>query len=303
LRGRRDEWEDQLRHWAEGPGDTEHDKCENAERVLQEAIFAHDGLHAFGNDVEVFSQGSFRNGTNIPQRSRIDVSVCFKRHYLYTLPLGSTARDFRIGPPSFSYDAYRNTVTKALRNYFGSESIAIGNKSIRVHSHTSSVDINVVPNWEHVEFFDLENVCAIRKGVAFLERIASSMIVSYPREHVERVKEKNRLTSARFKRIVRVLKSLQEEMSERGLVRESLPSFLVESLVYNTPNANFEGASYYTDTCNALFYLATWTRADPQNISNWVEANDIRRLFNPSQPWDATKCYAFLSTALDYISG
>jgi hypothetical protein len=299
---RRDKWEEQLRHWVEAPGGTEHEKCENAERVVREAILAHDGLRALGNDVEVFSQGSFRNGTNILQKSRVDISVCFKRHYLFTLPLGGLASDFRIGPPSFSYDAYRNTVTKALRNSFGSENIAIGNKAIRVHSSTHNLDMNVVPDWEHVEFFDLEDISNTRKGVAFLERIASSMIVSYPKEHTASVWEKNRLTGGHFSRIVRVLKSLQEEMLERGLVGEPLPSFLIESLLYNTPNVNFEGASYYTDLCNALLYLVTWTHADPRNISRWVEANEMRFLFSPSQRWDPVQCHAFLSKALDYIS-
>ena len=302
MERRRDEWEDQLRHWAEGPGDTEHEQCENAERVVREAIFAHDGLRALRNDVEVFSQGSFRNGTNIPHKSRVDVSVCFKRHYLYTLPLGGLASDFRIGPPSFSYDAYRNTITKALRNYFGSESITIGNKSIRVHSNAYRIDMNVVPDWEHVEFFDLDDVSDVRKGVAFLERIASRMIVSYPKEHVACVLEKNRLTGGRFKRIVRVLKSLRGEMSEKRLINESLPSFLIESLAYNTPKANFEGGSYYTDTYNTLLYLVTWTQAEPRNVSKWVEANDIKFLFRPSQRWDPIQCHAFLSRALDYIS-
>ena len=67
-------WEDRFKSWSGGPGDTELEQCDNAERMVRKAIAQ---CPIVSNMVtEVFAQGSFRNNTNIAQESDIDISVC-----------------------------------------------------------------------------------------------------------------------------------------------------------------------------------------------------------------------------------
>lgn len=56
-----EEWDARFRTWAGGPGDTELERCGNAERMIRKAIAASTSLKDL--DIEVFAQGSFRNIT------------------------------------------------------------------------------------------------------------------------------------------------------------------------------------------------------------------------------------------------
>ena len=90
------EWEDTFRGWAGGPGDTEHARCENAERMVRKALKADSELANLST--RVFSQGSFKNVTNIPQESDVDISACYTGAYYFDLPTkeSKTADFFRV---------------------------------------------------------------------------------------------------------------------------------------------------------------------------------------------------------------
>ena len=50
--------EENLVSWSKGPGQTEADKCSNAETAVRKAIKASEQLAAL--DISVFAQGSYR---------------------------------------------------------------------------------------------------------------------------------------------------------------------------------------------------------------------------------------------------
>src|SRR5258708_35430232 len=72
--------EDTFRSWAKPPGQTEQEKCDNAESAVRKAIAASSALSLV--NIKVFPQGSYRNRTNVKQDSDVDISelrtdICF----------------------------------------------------------------------------------------------------------------------------------------------------------------------------------------------------------------------------------
>jgi len=292
-----EEWETRFRAWAGSPGDTELERCDNAERMIRKAIAASPSLKAL--DIEIFAQGSFRNITNIPQESDVDVSVCLKEAWYYEIPEGTKASDFNIGPTEHNYDTYKQNVIRAMEEYFGSGNVTPGNKAVRIHSNSYRVDADVVPTWEFHEYYDVNNPSVFRAGVRFYSGDGKS-ITSYPKQHIERGIEKNAQTKKRFKRMARVIKSLQLEMIDQEILSKALPSFLLESLVYNVPDDQFGMLTYRDDVQNVLAHIFNNTRP-MDDCAKWMEVNGIKFLFHPTQPWSKEDVHTFSDAAWNYL--
>lgn len=290
-------WEDCFRSWAGGPGDTERNLCENAERMIRKAVAANDELKDM--QIEVFSQGSFKNVTNIPQESDVDLSVCLTDYMYYELPSGTEPSDFNITPGNREFAPYKKAVAKAMKVYFGDENVTVGNKAILIHSNTYRVDADVVANWLYREHFDVADQSSIREGVKF-QADDGNWIVNYPKQHIEQGVRKNGNTSKRFKRLARILKSLQVEMLDKKIVSARLPSFLLESLVYNVPNNQFNHAAYEDDVRAVLAFIFNNTKP-ADDASKWVEVNDVKYLFHSTQPWTKSQAHAFVAAAWDHV--
>lgn len=292
-----EEWETRFRAWAGGPGDTELERCDNAERMIRKAIAASPSLKAL--DIEIFAQGSFRNITNIPQESDVDVCVCLREAWYYEIPEGTKASDFNISPTEHDYNTYKQNVIRAMEEYFGSDNVTPGNKAVRIHSNSYRVDADVVPTWEFHEYYDVNKPSAFRAGVRFYSGDGKS-ITSYPKQHIESGIEKNSLTKKRFKRMARIIKSLQLEMIEQKLLSKALPSFLIESLVYNVPDDQFGMLTYRDDVQNVLAHIFNNTRP-MDDCAGWTEVNGIKFLFHPTQPWSKEGGHAFSDAAWNYL--
>lgn len=66
-------WELKFRKWAQPPGKTEEQHCENAIQAINNAIKKNNKLK--NRSLKVFSQGSYRNRVNVRQDSDVDVGV------------------------------------------------------------------------------------------------------------------------------------------------------------------------------------------------------------------------------------
>ena len=64
-------WEEAFSSWAQPPGKTEQDRCSNAEKAVRNAISSSDKLK--NRNIKVFTQGSYRNNTNVKQDSDVDI--------------------------------------------------------------------------------------------------------------------------------------------------------------------------------------------------------------------------------------
>ena len=294
-----EQWETSFRSWAGGPGDTEIERCENAERMIWKAIAASPELENL--NIEIFAQGSFKNLTNIAQESDVDVCVCLKDAMYYEIPEGTQASDFGIRPTHHNYDTYRENVTSALTDYFGDSDskVTSGNKAILIHSNSYRVNADVVPCWEFREYYDVTRPMLFRSGIKFFSGDGRS-ITNYPKQHIENGIAKNALTQKRFKRIARVLKSLQVEMIDERVLSKKLPSYLIESLVYNVPDGLFGTSSYRGDVENILAEIFNKTLPSG-DCSKWFEVNGIKFLFHPTQPWSKEEAHAFANAAWNYL--
>lgn len=113
--------------------------------------------------------------------------------------------------------------------------------------------------------------------------------------------KKNKETNFGFKKIVRLLKRLRNEMAEAGNESaQQASSFLIECMVWNVPNESFKGKSYVSDIWNCLAHLFNNTRGN-DDCSKWVELNDLQYLFVGNGPGTKKQAHNFVSAAWDYI--
>lgn len=80
----------------------------------------------------------------------------------------------------------------------------------------------------------------------------------------------------------------------------NVPSFLIECLVWNSPNESFNHDSYSEDVRQVLDHIFDNT-LDENKCSEWGEVNELKYLFRTSQPWTCIQAHNFSSSAWDHI--
>ena len=105
-----------------------------------------------------------------------------------------------------------------------------------------------------------------------------SMIVNFPEQHYQNGVAKNLATRRRFKRMVRCLKRMENELIEREVIAAEAPSFLMECLMYRISDSYF-GAEAYVDTFVGAVRQAWYATSDGGRCSGWREINDLKPMF------------------------
>ena len=288
-------WEAQFGEWRRPPGKTEQDRCDNAVSAIRNAIEASDKLRA--RDVSVFAHGSYRNNTNVRKDSDVDIGILCTSSYFYELPTGTNRETFGITPATYQYEQFRKEVEEALVNYFGRPAVKRGNKAFDIHETSYHVEADVAAFFEHRRY--QSNGTAL-KGVELRTDKENRRVINWPEQHYNNGTRKNTDTATRFKSIVRVLKSLSNEMIETGIKAGDIPSFLIECLVWNVPNNQFQHPTYTADVQAALAFLFNNTRTQ-EACKEWGEVSELIYLFHSSQKWTWQQAHAFTSAAWDYI--
>lgn len=289
------DWEEQFREWAKPPGKTEQDRCDNAESAIRNAIKASDKLKA--RDIRIFAQGSYRNNTNVRKDSDVDIGILCTDTLLNDFPPGMNRDDFGLTPATYHYEQYKNEIEEALVNHFGRPAIKRGNKAFDVHETTYHVEADVAAFFEHRRY---EKDGTFIKGVALRTDREKKRTKNWPEQHYENGVSKNKATGTRFKSIVRVLKALSNEMTGQGVQAASVPGFLIECLVWNVPNSDFQNSTYRADVRAALAFLFDNTRSH-EDCKEWGEVSDLIYLFNSEQKWTLQQAHDFTSATWDYI--
>src|SRR5438045_3432174 len=109
------DWHDRFERWATSPSPSEQEKSAHAESAIREAVSTSSALRQ--HDISTFTQGSYRNRTNVRQDSDVDICVFTPETFFFA---GTTAADSGIVPPSYEYAQFKNDLGGALVNYFGS---------------------------------------------------------------------------------------------------------------------------------------------------------------------------------------
>lgn len=290
------DWEDTFRSWAKSPSTTEQDKCDNAERAIQKAIA--NSPHFRNKTIRTFTQGSYRNGTNISAESDVDVGVLCTDTFYFDLPVGFTAEYFGISVPAiYQHPEFKNHLHQALNSHFGQGTVKLGNKAFDVHENSYRIDADVVP---HFEYRWYRNDGTYLTGTAFLSD-DGKRIINWPEQNYENGISKNNATGNRFKAITRTIKNLRVKMDNDGHeAAKPIPSYLIECLVWNVPDEGFNHDTYTADVRYVLAHLFNNT-LNVENCKEWVEVNKFKYLFHTTQPWTQTQAHAFISAAWDYL--
>lgn len=282
----------------QGPSKTENEKCGNAERAVRKAISASPALS--NRTVEVLTQGSYRNNTNARFESDVDVCVRLMDVFFYDLNDNITKVEANISDATYTHAQFKNEVEAALRAHFGDGAVTRGKKAFDVHENTYRIDADVVAALEHRRYVRGPSGIYYLSGTE-LRPDGGGLIRNWPHQHYDNGVAKNDRTSRHFKRVVRILKRLRNEMAEKGIdAAKSTPSYLIECLVWNVPDELFDLGTYRADVREALAYLFNNTIDDAAS-AEWGEVNELKYLFRPGQPWTRQSAHAFVDAAWDYI--
>ena len=291
------DWESVFTTWAQGPSKTEQEKAENAERLIYQAL--QNSTELRHRNIKVFTQGSYRNRVNVRRESDVDIGVlCFDTYFPDYLDDNIKAQvSKREAPAIYTYAQFKNELHRALVARFGANHVTRGDKAFEVDENTYRVNADVVGFFEHRRYV---SPTQYHSGVQLLTDKGVS-IINWPEQHYESGVNKNTATSRRYKRGVRILKTLRNEMAEVGIgAAEPIPSFLSECLVWNAPNSAFDYDAYHPMTRAVLAHLFNDTLSD-QRCGEWGEVSDLKYLFRRVQPWTREQAHAFLGAAWDYV--
>lgn len=286
-------WEEKFRDWASPPGKTEEQRCENAVTAIRNALAASQKLK--GHGYSVLLQGSYRNNTSVKGESDVDVGVVCSDTFFYELPDGMELGGFGISPATYHYADFKNDVGEALISYFGTGAVTRGNKAFDVKETSYHVEADVAPFFEHRRY---NTSRGYQEGVELRPdtRIPPS-VINWPEQHYKNGVGKNQATAMRYKAMVRVLKSLRNEMVEKGMeAAEPAIGFLIECLVWNVPNEHFGSARYEDDLRAILVFLYSATNSD-STCSEWGEVSELKYLFRGSQKWTREQANQFVLAA------
>lgn len=285
--------EDTFTSWSKGPGTTEQETCDNAERAVRKAIDASEPLSAM--DITVFPQGSYAGRTNVRQNSDVDICVRLNSVAFSDYPDGKGNSDYRRVESDLKFAGYRNMVGKALTDYFGAKSVTRGSKAFDVHENSYRIDADVIATFEHRRYFS-DGTDRWHAGVAF-KTDSGDLIKNFPKQCHDSGVAKNNRVGRRFKRVVRILKRLRDLMQDQGITEaKNVPSFLIECLVWNVPDDRFNHDSHSADVREVLAHTFNATLND-NDCSSWVETNELKWLFKGSKPWSRVQAHDFLGAA------
>lgn len=288
--------EDQLSGWTGPSSDTEQDKQDRTVRMVKEAIQAH---AAFDDcSLSVYAKGSYANNTNVRADSDVDVAVqCHEVMYWEEAEPG-------VKPPGTPYtgiwtrEKLRSEVAAALRANFPGQVDESGKVAITVHSSTSRVDADVVPCFDYRYYFKYGGH---RDGTRIFPKTGYGF-ENYPTQQLSNGNAKNTRTGLNYKKAVRVLKRVENAMLDAKVHRE-VPSFFMECLVYNCPDAIFGRSSWTERVRGLLGHIWDDLQGDEptQDSDRWLEVNECKYLFHALQKWSRADGRDFAYAAWNYL--
>ena len=296
------DWEAKFRRWAVGPAQTETERCERAVDAIKKAIAASRALA--GRQIEVFAKGSYANRTNVRGDSDVDVAVFHQDTYFYDYPAGVTDAQTGTVLADYLYPTFRDETAAALVARFGAAHVRAGNKALNIHENTYRIDADAVPCFGFRQYYRYGISLYYHEGIALQPRDGSALVTSFPKQQYANGVAKNDATGREFKRLVRIVKNLRTEMAEAGNAAATpIPSYLIESLAWNYPNELFPAYNTWTALVKAFLSHIWNTTSNDFGCATYMEVNNIKPLFTPSQGWTRAQVNDFALQALVHLGG
>jgi len=288
------DWEDKFKSWSAGPSKTEEDRCENAIKMIKDAINASEKLKS--KDIKIFLQGSYRNKVNVRADSDVDVGVVCNDVFFGDYPTGYTRDSFGHVEAKYTFSEFKNDIEKALINKFGRDAVTRGNKAFDIKANSYRVEADVAPFMQHRRY---------KTDGSYLEGVQQfsddrKKVINWPEQHYNNGVSKNSATSRKYKRTVRILKKLKNEMAANGHSHlDNIPGFLCECLVWNVPNSQFNHSSFYDILRSCFVYL--YRELGKSSSDEWGEVSELKYLFKGKQKWTKKQARDFIQSAWNYV--
>jgi hypothetical protein len=267
---------------------------------IQKALTAN-SVSAQVKNAEIFLQGSYGNATNIYGDSDVDVVVLYKPTFGYdltALPVAqqqahaATYRD-----ADYLWEHLHADVVKAMKAHFGEAAVTPGKRAIKVKTGVGRMEADVVPAIQYRKYasFASSNDMSAHWGIQ-LQDSSGNRIVNYPKYHQERGEAKNAAdrTGGQYKATVRIFKNFRNYLIEKGLLGDKVaPSYFIECLLHNVPDALFIGS--FTDTVPAILNHLRTTPASSHLCQNGV----TKLVGSEHTEWPHANLTTFLQAAVD----
>ncbi|RCW80895.1 nucleotidyltransferase domain-containing protein [Phyllobacterium bourgognense] len=290
-------WEDQFNTWSQAPSQAEQDRSQRIVREISDAINASPKLAH--RKIEVFPQGSYANRVNVKRDSDVDICCLCRDTFHYNLPTARTATDYSFEPATYTYTQYKSEVEEALIDRFGRSAVQRGNKAIDVHDKTRLIDADVVATFEYRDYSAPPFARDYSEGTVLFSD-DGNLVTNFPSQQYSNGVAKHDRTNRRFKRQVRIQKSLRNKMEAEGLtVAEPIKSFLIESLCWNAPDDNYGNTTYVSDFENVMNWSYSKTGTDDETFA-LLEVNARKRLFAAQNSWTRLQLRQYLESAWAY---
>lgn len=308
----RSEWNKRFEHWQRPASDSEEATIERAAGMVRDAL----GRSAWLADevVAVHPQGSYHNNTNVRLDSDMDLRAQhpgLKVQYAENVHV--EAADYALQYTLSSLTLadqnarMRSEMATALRSTFGAGNVDdTGNRAIHVKGIPGTrAEVDVVPTFtlHYVSWAGTGLNYDTIRGVAIRSRTTEDWTFNFPEQHRANGVAKRSRTKLRFKRSVRMLKRLRNEMADLGVEAAApIRSFLIECLAYRVEDHCYlvDTDDHFDRTCRIVYRLQE-LMADPAWVANATEINDVKRLFGPWQRWTPKEVTAFLTAARSHL--
>lgn len=269
---------------------SEDERMARAERMVRNAIDAHAAFDGYRSVIKVYAKGSYANQTNVRADSDVDIVVENRDlyYYRYNPHSSAPAPDPNASPYTGRWDSkdeWRAEVTKAMMSAFGQSQVDTSGKVALTISEVpgSRPSADVIPSFEFRRFDSPD-----RRTTHVGSRVFATdgdAIDNYPAQQKRNGIEKDQLTSGRYRKYVRALKSAENYLVECGTISD-LPSYFMECLVWNVPNSIIKTGYSLDDGFRAsLSYLLTNLLPDHFDKDQWTEPNGLKWLFPSGAKW------------------
>ena len=197
-------------------------------------------------------------------------------------------------PAQYSWSEFRKEVIAELKKGYGA-AVQPGSKAIFVAGSGGRRDADVLPAAEFRRYFRYTSASDqhFAEGICFWLP-DGTQIINYPKQHSANCTAKHQRTNSWFKPTVRILKNMRNAMIAKGRLADTVaPSYFLEGMVYNVPDANF-GATYGNTLVNVLNWLNGCDR------SKLECANELYFLLHPTSPvtWRREQFETFLTASI-----
>ena len=289
-----------LQSWTSPLSQTEEQRVENTVRRIREAVTSYFKLSDCS--MSIFAQGSYANNTNVRQNSDVDICIMSTSTVFCNYVEGKTDKDYGYTPGTISFYDYKAYIIEALKNKFGAAAITIGNKCVNIKANSYHVNADVVPAFQYRDFKIINSINPQKyiEGIKYLSS-TGEQVINYPKDHIENGKQKNIDTNHEYKKLVRIMKHIRNEMVDKGIVNgDKITSFLIECLIWNLPNDIITNSNTWAGTVQkSIAYL--WNKINDNQHKEWGEVSERLYLFHSNRKWTAEETKSFLSDMYNFL--